>query len=234
MNPIMNRRNFVVAGAAVTVAGLTGNATASVTVQEGAKIALLPPNQEGGMPLQEALAKRKTTRLYQEKMLDLQTLSDLLWSANGINRADGRRTAPSALNSQEILPYVMLKNGVYRYLPAENVLERVAEGDFRKLAGNQEYTHTAPVTLIYVADLNLSKVSSDAVDTYAAVNCGFVGQNVYLFATSVGLASVFRGSIDRPALAKLLKLADQQVVLYAQTIGYADEEKVMASPIRLK
>ncbi len=244
MNRSINRRDFVATGSVIACGLGVSQVSAShcaeeerktsIPVQEGEKIQLLTPQTEGGMPFFEALAKRKTTRVFKREMLDLQTLSNLLWAAAGINRPDGRRTAPTALNSQEIFIFVILPNGVYCYQPAENSLLRCAEGNFQNLAGNQNYAKEVPVTFVYVADLNRSNCSPETQESYARVDCGFIGQNVYLFAAAAGLASVFRGSIDHKALAKLFKLGEKQMVLYAQSIGYPDEEKVQAAPSMLK
>ena len=239
MRSSLTRRHFTTLTAAA-VCGISGTAVSAqgmrsrMPVQESARISLLPPRMEGGMPLFEALKNRKTTRAFSTRMPDLQTLSDLLWCADGINRDDGRRTAPSALNSQTIALYVILPNGVYLYDPAENALDRVLEGNFQKLAGTQDYAQKVPVTLVYVSDLNRSNCSPETREPYARVDCGFIGQNVYLFAASEGLATVFRGSLDFAGLAKMLKLKEGQIVLYAQSVGYPEEdEKRMASPIRL-
>jgi len=229
------RRNFVAAGtAAICGLSLASDSVQAQPVVEGERIVLLPPLKDGGMPLLEALAKRKTTRSYSSRMLDAQTLSNLLWAAFGISREDGRRTAPSALNSQEIQIYVILKGGIYVYEPKTHVLERKLEGNFQKLAGTQSYAQNVPVSFVYVADLELSRTSPESSESYACVDCGFIGQNVYLFAAANGLSSAFRGSIDRKTIAETLKLKASQRVLYGQSIGYDDEEKVHAAPIQLK
>lgn len=244
MKQSMNRRRFVtsssalacglaVAQNAVSLSAKETNQT-QIPVQEKEKIQLLSPQTEGGTSLFEALAKRKTTRVFKTELPDLQTLSNLLWAADGMNRPDGRRTAPSALNSQEISIFVILPEGVYAYLPAENALQRCVKGNFQDLAGTQSYAKKAPITFVYVADLNRSTLPPDSQEPYARVDCGFIGQNVYLCAAASGLASAFRGSIDREALSSLLKLGEKQLVLYAQSVGYPDEEKLQAAPSMLK
>ena len=157
------------------------------------------------LPLLDTLSTRKTTRVYSSRMLDAQMLSNLLWAAFGINREDGRRTAPSALNSQEIQIYVILEGGIYVYEPKEHALERKLAGDYRKLAGTQSYAQSVPVSFVYVADLEKSLTSPESSESYACVDCGFIGQNVYLFAAANGLCSAFRGSIDRKTIAETLK-----------------------------
>ena len=54
--------------------------------------------------------------------LSMQLLSSLLWTAYGMNRTDGGRTAPSALNVQEIYLFLALPSGAYRYDAAINEL----------------------------------------------------------------------------------------------------------------
>jgi nitroreductase len=116
--------------------------------------------------------------------------------------------------------YVILKNGIYLYDAKEKMMSPVVEGDFRKQAGTQEYVGNAPVNLIYVSDLN--KISSDkkVQDSYSGVDVGFIAQNVYLYCSSAGLATVVRGSIDKEILAKTLNLKPGQVIILGQTVGY--------------
>ncbi|MGN1274209.1 MAG: SagB/ThcOx family dehydrogenase [Thermoguttaceae bacterium] len=231
----ITRRNFVTAGtAAVCGLALVSGSAQAHPVVEGERIELPTPRKTGGMPLLDALSTRKTTRVYSSRMLDAQTLSSLLWAAFGISREDGRRTAPSALNSQEIQIYVILEGGIYVYEPKEHALERKLEGDFRKLAGTQSYAQSVPVSFVYVADLEKSLTSPESSESYACVDCGFIGQNVYLFAAANGLSSAFRGSIDRSAIAETLKLKASQRVLYGQSIGYTDDEILHTAPIQLK
>ncbi|MBQ9455421.1 MAG: SagB/ThcOx family dehydrogenase [Thermoguttaceae bacterium] len=231
----ITRRNFVTAGtAAVCGLALVSGSAQAQPVVEGERIELPTPRKTGGMPLLDALSTRKTTRVYSSRMLDAQTLSSLLWAAFGISREDGRRTAPSALNSQEIQIYVILEGGIYVYEPKEHALERKLEGDFRKLAGTQSYAQSVPVSFVYVADLEKSLTSPESSESYACVDCGFIGQNVYLFAAANGLSSAFRGSIDRSAISETLKLKASQRVLYGQSIGYADDEILHTAPIQLK
>jgi len=76
-------------------------------------IQLPNPQMEGGKPLMQVLKDRKTVRTFSEEKLPMQTLSNLLWAAFGINRPDGRRTAPSAKNWQEIDIYVATADGLF-------------------------------------------------------------------------------------------------------------------------
>jgi SagB-type dehydrogenase family enzyme len=184
-------------------------------------IALPKPQTQGGKPLMDVLSLRKSTREFSTEKLSPQVLSNLLWAAFGTSRPDGRRTAPSASNRQEIDIYVATANGLYRYDAKAHRLESVLDQDVRAATGTQDFVATAPVNLVYVADL--SKMGSGSMENkvfYAATNTGFIAQNVYLFCTSEGLATVVRGSVDRNALSKTLKLTENQRIQLAQTVGY--------------
>ena len=183
----------------------------------------LPSSQTtGGRPLMEVLKERKSTREFGSGALSPQTLSNLLWAAYGINRPDGRRTAPSAMNWQEVSIYVATPEGVYIYDATANVLEPVLAGDFRAATGTQSFVKDAAVNLVYVSDLSKTgDAASSEAEMYTATDVGFIAQNVYLYCASEGLATVVRASIDKPALAKTLKLQPQQRIILAQSVGYA-------------
>jgi SagB-type dehydrogenase family enzyme len=183
---------------------------------------LPPPQTSGGRPLMQVLKDRHSTREFSAEKLPPQVLSNLLWAAFGVNRADsGKRTAPSAMNWQEIDIYVATENGLYVYDAKANALNLVLNQDVRGATGEQPFAKEAPVDLVYVADLaKTGKASGEDQTLYTAADTGFIAQNVYLFSASEGLAVVVRGSVDRPALAKLMKLRPDQKIILAQTVGY--------------
>jgi len=185
-------------------------------------IQLLSPQIDGGKPLMQALQKRSTSRDFSPDSLPPQVLSNLLWAAYGFNRADiGKRTVPSASNCQEIDLYVSMASGLYLYDAKTNRLEPILNEDIRSLTGKQPFVKTAPLNLIMVADFSrMGKYSPEDKDIYSHTDAGFIGQNVYLFCASEGLATVFRASIDKPALAKAMKLREDQKILFSQTVGY--------------
>jgi nitroreductase len=188
--------------------------------EEPKAIALPAPAMEGGKPLMQALKERKSTREFAPDKLSLQVLSNLLWAAAGVNRPGGQRTAPSAMNLQEVSVYVTLPEGAYLYDGKDNRLLPVTGGDIRPLAGTQPFVATAPVNLVYVADFaKMERVSADDRLLYAAAGTGFIGQNVYLFCASEGLVTVIRAYVDKPALAKALKLRADQRIMLSQTVG---------------
>jgi nitroreductase len=185
-------------------------------------IALPRPQKQGGLPLMEALAKRHSSREFAPDALRLQLLSDLLWAAYGINRADGGRTAPSALNAQEVDVYVALPEGAYLYDAERHTLNLAVASDLRRVTGYQDFVDEAPLDLIYVADhTRMGMVPVERRESYASVAAGAIAQNVYLFAASSGLCTVIRAWIDRAAIADALGLTHDQQVLLSQTVGYA-------------
>lgn len=185
-------------------------------------IKLPPPQTEIGKPLMQALKLRQSSRNFDSKPLAVQELSNLLWAADGINRPEsGKRTAPTAMNWQEVDIYVVLKQGTYLYDAKAHSLEPVAAGDLREVTGRQEFTKVAPLNLVYVSDqAKMTRASEEDKALWGGADVGFVAQNVNLYCASQGFAVVVRGMVDRETLAPKLKLrADQHIVL-AQTVGY--------------
>lgn len=184
-------------------------------------IALPSPARQGGMPLLDALARRRSLREFAREDLPLPLLSSLLWAACGRNREDGGRTAPSAVNAQEIDVFVALPAGAYRYDPAAHTLHLVAASDLRRVTGYQDFVDEAPLDLVYVADhARMRMVPAALRESYASAAAGAIAQNVYLFAAANGLATVIRAWIDRAAIAEALGLTHDQQVLLSQTVGF--------------
>ena len=189
-------------------------------------IPLLKPRMESGKPLMQALKDRQSSRAFSSEKLPLQTLSDLLWAACGINRPDsGKRTAPTAGNRQEIDVYVATVEGLYLYDASAHALKPVRAGDIRALTGKQAFVKEAPVNLIFVADLSkMGKTSPQDRDFYAATDTGFISQNVYLYCASEGLATVVLGMLDRTVLAKAMNLRPDQKIILTQSVGLPKKE----------
>ena len=184
-------------------------------------IDLPKPRMEGGLPLMQALKARQSGREFSAEKLPLPVLSNLLWAAWGVNRSDGRRTAPSASNRQEIEVYVAMAEGLYLFEAGPHRLRLVQANDLRARAGTQPFVGEAPLNLIYVADYaKMATAKPEDRPVWAAADTGFIGQNVYLFCASEGLVSVFRAMVDREALGKTMNLRPDQHVTFAQTVGY--------------
>jgi SagB-type dehydrogenase family enzyme len=186
-----------------------------------ATIKLPAPDKRGGLPLMQALAKRRSSREFQRKPLPLPMLSSLLWAAFGVNRRGGGRTAPSAIDAQEIDVYVALPDGAYLYDAQAHALRLVAASDLRRITGYQDFVDEAPLDLVLVADYaRMRMVPAAQRESYASAAAGAIAENVYLYAASAGLATVIRAWIDRAAIADALGLTHDQQVLLSQTVGY--------------
>lgn len=215
----MNASRYLVVFA-VVVSMIFGALTASA--QDLKPIELPAPNTTGGKPLMEALSMRSTSREFSDEKLPMQVISDLLWAACGVNRPEsGKRTAPTAMNMQEIDVYVAMAEGLYLYDAAKHMLTPVLGEDIRAATGRQDFVGAAPVNLVYVADLSkMTRGDEEQKKFYSATDTGFIGQNVYLFCASQGLVTVVRGAVDKEALAAAMKLRPDQKVVLAQTVGY--------------
>lgn len=185
---------------------------------------LLPaPRKAGGKPLMTALNERQSRReIDPAKPIPGQILSDLLWSAFGVNRSEsGKRTAPSARNRKEIDIYLATAEGLFRFDADAHALNEVLKTDVRPKAGRQKFIWTAPAVLIYVADYaRMGDMPEVDKNFYAATDTGFISQNVYLFCASENLATVVIGMLDRAELAVAMQLGPDQKVILTQPVGY--------------
>lgn len=201
-----------------------------------ATITLPRPSTGPTAPCLAILRARRTVRDIDGRKLNPQMLSNLLWAACGVNRSNGPFgargiTAASASNSQEIIVYVALEEGIYRYVPTARSLAPVVEGDHRALAigkGQGTAGAAAPVRLIYVVDIDRFATAGfqepglrdpEVQKSYYYVDTGLIAANVYLFAASQRLAAWFH-NCNRTALTKLLSLGPNQRVLFGQSVGY--------------
>ena len=193
----------------------------AVADEQPVTLPLPAPSQAGGLPLMEALKQRKTTREFTNDKLPAQTLSDLLWAAFGINRpATDHRTAPSAMNSQEVDLYVATADGVYLYEPKPHRLKPLLNRDLRAKTSGQEFARQAPVVVIYVADLpRLAKAKPESRPFYAGIDTGCIVQNVYLYCASAGLGAVVY-DLDRQPLSDALGLGPDQKITLCQAVGF--------------
>ena len=197
-------------------------ATPSLGAESTIAIDLPPPRADGGRPLMQALQLRRSIREYADQPLPKQVLSDLLWAAFGINRpASGDRTAPYWRHVMVIDVYAAMADGVWLYEPKRHALLQHLPTDIRAQTGLQDFVGTAPLNLVFVAHgERMRDISAEDRRLYASVDTGFIGQNVYLFCASEGLATVFRGAVDYDKLNRAMQLGEGQFVTFAQTVGY--------------
>jgi len=191
--------------------------------QELKTVELNPPDKDRGLPVMKALSLRASASEWDTTSLSLQDLSDLLWAAIGVNRPEeGKRTAPSALNAQDIDLYVFMKSGVYLYDSKEHLLEPVADGDFRKfVADRQQEVASTPVICVMVSDISRFRFGEeDQKLTWAAMDAGTVSQNIGLFCAGTGLATRPRANMDQQKLREILQLKESQHLMLNNPVSY--------------
>lgn len=172
------------------------------------------PNTNGGKPLMETIANRKSQRdMTSSGTVTKQQLSDMLWAAWGITH-DGKRTVATAMNRQELSIYVVTPDGASLYDAASNSLEKVNDADVRALVGMQKFATECPLNIVFVVDNE--KQPDASMQGYTA---GAASQNIYLYCASEGLKTVLRASFNREELPKALKLPSNKRVLFIQTVG---------------
>ena len=225
MKKKVSRREFLkvsaTAGAMFTAGSALFSARNVAYAKELQPIQLLKPQGTSGNAVLKLLEKRASSREFGPEPLPVAVLSNLLWAAFGISRPDGKRTAPSARNRQEIDIYVAAPDGLYLYDPKANMLKPILAEDIRALTGTQPYVKEAAVNLIYVADTTrMGEMAHDEKMLWMGGDTGVIVENVYLFCAAEGLATVVRALIDRPALAKAMKLRPDQTITLSQSVGY--------------
>lgn len=210
----------------IIVLFLGGIFALNLAAQDQKIITLPAPKTDGGVPLMKALKNRQTSREFNDRKLSDQVMSNLLWAAWGVNRDDAKkRTAPSAMNKQEIDIYISTAEGVFIYDAFKNNLLQISNEDVRDKTGLQDFVKTAPVNLVFVADFSKMGTSADPdKEKYAYADAAFISENVYLFCASEKLSTGVRANIDKEKCAKALKLKPEQHVILGQAVGYPKEK----------
>lgn len=205
-----------VAGSAITADGLRAE------LERLSGVVYLPGHSATrGSDIMTTLQNRKTDRAYAEEEVNMQDLSDILWAAGGVNRANGNLTAPTAMNRQEVLVYAVTKGAISLYDAKKNTLTTVARGDHRKLvAGNQDVFNDAPLFILFVGDLNKFGNTGEHAQKMVWVDGGIASENVSVFCASVGIKTCVRATMDHQSLKSLLNLDDNQILMLNNAIGY--------------
>ena len=191
---------------------------ANLNAQEVKK--LPQPDMQLNETLMEALRKRRSDREFNaERMISEQQLSQLLWAACGVNRADRKLlTIPTAINAQDIQVYVCRKDGVSLYQPYDNTLVKVTDTDVREmLAERQQNMKTAPLFLLIVSNQEKFRNKNEI---YGAMDAGYSSQNICLMCAALGLKTVPRAMMNKEGVAKALGLNEQQILELNHPIGY--------------
>ena len=201
----------------------------------GAALIELPePMAEGGLPLWQVLAARRSVRHYGDKPMTLATLSQLIWSTHGITGRVGQRNlqnAPSAGACYPIDVYVVVNNvkalepGLYRYVPGDHALMLMRAGDVgseaAKAALGQSMCRAASVTFLWTAVLpRTTGRYGERGQRYVFLDAGHVGQNMYLAATALGCGCCTIGAFDDAAMNRLIGVdGTVETTVYGASVG---------------
>lgn len=220
---MMTRKILIGAALLFAACGSQTTPQTNTPVVHGAQIALVQPSKQGGLTIDEALWQRRSWREYSPEALSLEDLSGVLWAAAGINRAENDHlTAPSALGLYPIRVYAFFAEGVYSYDAKAQTLTRVLEGDYRKVSGMQDFVNTAPLNLVYIADLAAYEgrtIPAEHVRYLCGQDAAGYAENVNLYTAGHGLRSITRGSAS-PELLQTLGLAPERYFFaLAQSVG---------------
>ena len=184
----------------------------------------LPPHPEStGVDLVTALEKRQTTRTYSSQPVTMGDLSALLWAANGVNRKDGKRTAPSAYGNQYIEIYVVTDSGSYYYDALKHTLKYRMSFNTKSTLSGQKHVLIASHVLVIVVDQDKIPgyfIDKDIKMRWAHATAGAIAQNVYLMAAAREIGTCIVGGINEKDIQKSLKLPKNQIPLYIMPLGY--------------
>lgn len=186
-------------------------------------IKLTPPDTLRGIPVMKALAHRASASSYDTAEMKIKDISDLLWAANGINRAgSGKRTAASSYNAQDIDLYLFLKAGVYIYNPKDHQIELVVSGDHTDLiATTQEFVKGSRQIILLVSDISRFKKGEESEKLrWAAIDAGIVAQNIMIFCASEGFLARPRVYMENEQIRQLLKLNEDQHLILNIPVSY--------------
>lgn len=175
--------------------------------------------------LSRTLESRHSVREFSSEPLSLQDLSDLCWAACGMSRDDSHRTAPTAMNRQEVRLFVFDDKAVYEYDAPANSLRLCVKGDHRGLVAgtagfSQDFVLAAPVSLVMVIDFELFGSEGQRALMMGCVDVGNVSENVNLFCESAGLVTVPRATMDVEGIRRILGLGGKQLPVMNNPVGY--------------
>ena len=196
-------------------------------------IPLPPPRLDGAIPVETALAQRRSVRTFADRALRREHLGQLLWAAQGITGTRWpMRTAPSAGGLYPLEVYAIvgqvegLEAGIYRYRPSAHELTILQTGDQRRAmvdaALGQGWMARAPVTVVIAGVIarTAAKYGSRA-ERYVCMEAGHAAQNIYLQAQADGLGTTAVGAFRDAAVRALIGMPAGEVPLYLMPVGFA-------------
>jgi len=181
------------------------------------------PGKKSRISLEEALTLRRSSKQgFSSEALNEKQIGQILWAARGVNRPDGKLTSPSAMARYSVSVYVATSEGSFLYVPQNHSLLSLSDKDIRKGIGTQDYVKTAPVILLFVADVSEfpETLSMDRKISFVSAEAGAIGENVYLQCAALKLGTCFVGSIDKDLIKQALNFGKDVEPLFAMPIGH--------------
>jgi SagB-type dehydrogenase family enzyme len=197
---------------------------------KGSLVSLPKPDISGNLSVEQALQSRKSVRSFSREPLLLSEISQLLWAGQGVNRKDGKRTAPSAGALYPLELYLVagrvhgLDPGVYHYIPEDHELEliynRDQTNDLFGVSLKQSCIQEA-AALVVIAGVyrRTSRKYGDRAYRYVHIETGHAAQNISLQAESLGLGSVTIGAFDDDGVKRVLRMKREESPLYIIPMG---------------
>jgi SagB-type dehydrogenase family enzyme len=190
------------------------------------EIELPEPLSKGDLSFEECVERRRSVRSFKEEEVNLELLSQLCWSAQGITDDEtGFRAAPSAGATYPLEIYLVRESGFFHYLPHEHRLVRLNSEDLRgplaEAAHGQNCVRSAPLDIIVTAVFErTTRAYGERGVRYVHMEAGHVAQNIHLQAVSCGLSSVPVGAFQDAEVKSLLALPEGEEPLYIIPVGY--------------
>jgi SagB-type dehydrogenase family enzyme len=184
-----------------------------------------------------AIQERRSVREYTKQPINLEELSFLLWTTQGVQEISDRpatmRPVPSAGARHALETFVLLNNvksmekGVYRYAALENVLLEVThdsgkiEGIAKACRSSQPICEASAAMFIWVAVAErMTWRYSERGYRFLHLDAGHVCQNLYLAAGAINCGACAIGGYNDLQINEILDLdGDDLFVIYLAAVG---------------
>jgi len=186
----------------------------------GADIALDRPRANLGVDIMDALQMRKSTKSYSTKEIPIEDLSNILWAANGVNRENGKRTAPSSYGRHYTDLYVVSDQGAYFYDPVKHSLGLVTTENVKNQIALQKYVGEASHIIVIVSDSTRIDPLSKNKEAAAYATAGCIAQNIYLTAGAMNLGTCLVLSLKADVIKDKLALKEHETPIFIMPLGY--------------
>jgi len=184
---------------------------------------ILPTYKELNITLTKALLQRKSTRDFNDiaQPIGLENLSTILWAAIGINREDGKRTAPMVMDKDYIKLYIFSNSGIYLYDVKNNILKNISSDNVKEKIVNSSKSAVAEYIILITADISELPFffKREQKINLANANAGCIAQNIYLSANALNLDTCLMAYFKDKKVSEILKLKKDELPLFIMPLG---------------